>query len=366
MSEPGGSDPDEWVKISKVGDIPEDTDLDVRIEACVQLAWVYYHDVAAHPLDPVPLRLEGPDEFAASVGEGDTPGTVELVIDRACAHEFDRLWKEVMEAEAPVSGAPGHEAPTAFEWANLCLFWLALHEIGHLHQGHLQLLLDRSTGLQEGAKAKARLGFRADLAAVARSAGTEDKRLRQCMELQADTLATQCFLGVYSPDMSGEDLIDIRFCALAAMTVMLMIEREDREGESSSVSGVYPSPAARIFTVFGIAGHHAFAVLRRAYTDGPKSDRTEPDPEDAQHLQDYRGLVFEPLMAHLATVCEVIGGADHFDRLELGDEMIGDIGLWTRAADLGTAKFASAGAQECAALASVNALMMPFLSDGGT
>ena len=346
-----GDEEDEFIEISSVGKIPYWIDPDARIDACVRLAWVYYAQVAANPVEPVQLRLEGPYEFGAYVGKTADRDDNELVIDRACLHFLDGLWSNV-ELSAPQPADPSEFlAPLPFEWSNLTLFWLALHEIGHLHQGHLELLSGVDAGFRDGAGGGLRLGLRNDARTLLLDRQESEHRFFQCLELQADTLATRCFLGIYKPQMTLSDLADIRCCALAAMSAMLLIERADA-GDHRTIEGQgnYPSPAVRLFVLMGVISQHAFQVLRRDYETGSKQQLKVTTPDYVLLMDAYRDRVMLPLFAQLHDICMVLGGEGYFDFLGFTGNLITDVARWTEAGAPEQASFSSAGARECARL----------------
>ena len=196
-----------------------------------------------------------------------------------------------------------------------------------MHERHLELLDHPELGLHDG-EAEVELGSTELAVGVKKNSITD--AVRQAMEIEADTAAGLCLLGVYGSEMTPGDLTNVRFTALAAITTMILI---DGTSDHSRKSRAYPSPSVRLFVLLGLSIQHAPRALKAAYLEGSKKDLSETDQADIEHLNDYRDFVLLPLMAHLETVCEVIGGPDYFDALGLNEDMILDIMDWSTCRD---------------------------------
>lgn len=342
----------EFINVFAPRDIPEDTAPDDRIRAIYQLAWNYYSELAEVPVDQATLVIEQSGTFNAKVTKSKETSEVFAVIAKGCLNKLDELWADVMRLDPPRSGLASHAAPTAFEWANLSLFWLVLHEIGHLHFGHLALTKDGH--LQEAYSDNETFGLLPSVTAQAKSSSLVDDHVFRCLELQADSVATECFLGVYAADMSGEDLIDLRFTATAAVAVMLAIHAEHPSRADAKAHSRHPSPGARIFILLGVIAQHAFRFLKRDYDDGEKKTLTTPAKDDMDEMDAYRDIVFAPLLAHLETVCRVLGGDGYFAEIGLGRELILDIPRWMLGGDFSNTVFESEAAAECTRLYAIN------------
>ena len=345
-------DNQDFVTVYSPKEIPGDTDPDDRIVAIFQMAWAYYRDLAEHPVEQVSLRIAHENTLNAKVFRDPSDGHVVMEVDIGCLHRLDTLWRQVMETSPPKSGLESHDAPCAFEWANLSMFWLILHEIGHLHFDHLALIKDGK--LQENYEYDDVFGLIPSVAKTAEQSAYLDHKVFQCLELQADSVATECFLGVYSADMTGEDLIDLRFTATAAVAVMLIIHHDHENRGILRAHSRHPSPAARIFILLGIIAQHAFRFLKKSYDNGEKQYLAAPTQEDHDEMDAYRDIVFAPLLAHLESVCRVLGGPEYFSQIGLGRNLISDIPKWMLATDLPDNDFDSDAARECAALYSIN------------
>jgi hypothetical protein len=347
--------------IQGLQDIPKDADIDTRINACTLLAWEQYEIAARHPVERVPTLIEGPFEFGASVGERLERDGVQLIIDRASVTRLDEVWKDILALNDLWSGNDDHPAPDAFEWANHSLFWMILHEIGHVDRRHLDIILDRKVGFRDGRINASRLGLMPAAGRLAERAGHTEPDVYKIMELHADDLAIQCALFFYHPEMSGEDLIDLRGVSLAALTVMILVDQE-QSGEPDRGGRVfYPSPAARVYQLLARTMLRPYEYLKPAYIDGKKRDRTSTAPEDSMYLEEYRGIVFAPLVSHLESVCAALGGDGYYERTGLDGNMIEDVTRWMQAIDLNSAGLESKGAIECAQLEPLNTVLEDFL-----
>ena len=247
---------------------------------------------------------------------------------------------------------PEH-APAAFEGANLSLFFLALHEIGHIHFQHFNIVDGAGLRFSETDAERTRFGLKRSAVKAARKARLSESHIYQCLELQADSLAIRCFLGIYSPEANVEDLQDRQVCALSSLIVLLLIDRA-ADGRSKS-QGTHPTPGARLFNTLAIALQHASEFI----ASGQYEMRKVREWSEDALLDDYEKWVARPLLQNMAAASTIIESRQRFTE-DLFAHIFEDIMRWVEDETLSEANLRTGFAKECAVLKKLDEALDPF------
>lgn len=282
------------------------------MENCLARAvQLFEQNLGFAPQSRVELQISTGADFAVSIAE-DGEHFV-LLITQGTVDEIDRIWDLLWETPVLTTGE-GFER-LAFEGqkidgfenlADLSMTWLLLHEMMHAEMDHLAFAPEArlvEVGMPEIERQRdAPAGLdEADLPFM-------DK----CFEMQADSEATDVFLGLYDKDRWD----DLRVKAVCIFVVMALVERENVRLGNQGVT--HPKAGTRFITLIG----HLFQMwlYPNARLDTSSGDTIIKTPEapDEEEFKAYTHAVLTPLVgdaAYVAGFCEAhafikdIGGA---------------------------------------------------------
>lgn len=276
---------------------------------------------------PIPVQYELADtpSFLAEV-ELHADGYV-ISISRGCIAEIARLWENSWQS--PIfSDANGERLPelgstTTFpEWlADASLTWLILHELMHIHLGHLELIetgqlveTDVSDEENSGKKAAAPMFCPPDIRKALKSALTprEQSKLRPCLELQADNDATEIMLGGFDE----EHWQRMRISAVSIFVVMALIEKFNTKSDKASPT--HPSAATRFFSLMGQLFQYWLYPGAELYSDGAASRVKTAREARGEEFNRYLSAVLIPLVNDVVFVATWAEARTFL--IDLGDE----------------------------------------------
>lgn len=323
-----------------------------RLEKCLASAvQLFEQNLGFAPQSRVDLQISAGADFAVSVAEDGEHFT--LSITQGTVAEIDRIWDLLWETPVLTTGEgferlafDGQKIEGFEELADLSLTWLLLHEMMHAEMDHLAFTPEArlvEVGLPEAERKR-------DV-----PAGIDQSDfpfMDKCFEMQADSEATDVFLGLYDKDRWG----DLRVQAVCIFVVMALIERENIRLGNEGVT--HPKAGTRFTTLMG----HLFQMwLYPNATLETSSDDTiikTPEPPNEEEFNAYAHAVLTPLVgdaAYVAGFCEAhaflkdIGGAG---------ELFQDVFAAQYAEELTPDTFATEAGKEWLALRAINEKMM--------
>ena len=180
--------------------------------------------------------------------------------------------------------------------------------------------------------------------------------MRACLEMQADSDATELLLGVYSPEEQG----DFRIKAAAIFIVIVLMEKATNN--QGSGSKIYPDVATRFFMLFAqLFQYWIYSGATLEAGEGESFVRSD-NQSDGEAFMGYANAVLRPIIndaidiAHMARIPVYLEG--------IGGEgtLFQDIHEIQYAKDLSTADLQSAASQEWRRLLPINEKIMALLA----
>ena len=294
-------------------------------------------------------------EFRASVQTRDG----DIRISTGVVRQLDDLWSRLLETTVLTEGpsferiaADGISGLKSGRYADHSLVWLCLHELMHLHLGH-RTLLGGAELVEVGSASEHTYEQAIDPASVLDE--NELPHMHKCLEMQADSEATDFFIGLFSESRYRE----IRVLAVAVFAVMVLIERENLRLGTGNIT--HPAAGTRFFTLMG----HLFQMWSYPGAwlepDDVGSRIRSAEPRDAAHFEAYSQAVLVPLV-HDAVMVATFAEAKRFI-IDMGDKsaLFRDIFKVQYADELKPEILATYAAKEWLTLMPINHKLLTFL-----
>lgn len=257
------------------------------------------------------LDFPDTDDLIASVSLVDDGHCITL--STGIIKRLDALWSFLLTTPALTSGLDFHRSETFERLAldvegcsDLSVQWLCLHELMHVELNHLAH--SRGASLVEVGGPDSAVHFE-----LPDNFPTYDHDvLSRCFEMQADSEATDVFLGPYRRDRWDE----LRVLSACLFAVMALMERENVMREATNIS--HPSAGTRFFTVLGHVFQMWLYPTARLERDGATSRLRTSERPDTEEFDAYSRAVLVPLIndavmiasaAEAYTFIDDIGGA---------------------------------------------------------
>lgn len=272
-----------------------------RLENCFARAvQLFERNLDFAPQSQIDLRADSGADFAVKVAEDGNRFT--LSISDGVVAEIDRIWDLLGETPILTTGEgferlsfEGQKIEAPEKFADLSVTWLLLHELMHVEMGHLDFSPEArlvEVSMTEGAHER-------DIPAGLEKADLP--LIDKCFEMQADSEATDVFLGLYD----NSRWTDLRVQAVCIFVVMALIERENvRLG---NFGATHPRAGTRFFTLLG----HLFQMwlYPNAVLDTSSGDTVVKTPEipTEAEFKSYAHHVLTPLVgdaAYVAGFCD--------------------------------------------------------------
>lgn len=218
-------------------------------------------ELMGEPFGTTPhLTIEDdPDFWALAEMRGDE---FHVVVGNGVVNALQELWENALDSGACVVTKDGQVyQPAAEDMVHVSLVWLILHELQHYDLGHFDVSGVRY--LAETPKAhRYALVNRIEMPVgpvSQRELPRPDSELplEQQLELQADADAIELLLDAPSSNAETQDELRLRAACVGA--VLLLIDREEREVESSGPH--HPCAQARIAQLIAYAGEAGAEML---------------------------------------------------------------------------------------------------------
>lgn len=310
---------------------------------------------------PAPVRLEVIEDaafYAAVFPDGDgilieaTTGGVDVITE---------TWRKALRLSADLPegtdidllGDPEHPV-------DMALRWLMQHELNHYAIGHFALT--NGAGLLEA-------GSRTAFGAVARLdlqgsplhglAPPERQLAPLCLELQTDHDATEIVLGAYS----SENWVLFRYYATCILSVILLIEREERRGGNTGAT--HPWAATRLFMLLGhLAELPLIPAYFRAASEGLETNPPEYLPDDKE-LAAYNSEVVSRVFASARIIADAAGLSDLWNETESLEALLADIDRAARDGAGEVSAFKTIGGRQWAELKPLNDRLLSMVQPIG-
>lgn len=323
-----------------------------RLEDCFARAiHLFEQSLGIAPQSPVDLKIEPAEGFDVKVSSsGDLHS---LLISKGVVSEIDRIW-DLLWGTPVLTTGEGFEQPNLYgqkiigfeDLADLSLTWLLLHEIMHSEMGHLAFAPEAHL-VEVGLPA---VEFERDIPA---GLGQADFPLiDKCLEMQADSEATDVFLGPYDKN----NWSDLRIQAVCIFLVMALIERENVRLGNQGLT--HPRAGTRFITLFG----HLFQMwlYPNATLDRSSGDTVIKTPKlpDAEEFHEYAHAVLTPLVSDASYVAGFCEAYSFLEEIGGKGALFRDIFTAQYGEELTDASFLTDAAKEWLLLRSVNEKMM--------
>lgn len=267
-----------------------------RLQDALSRAISLYEQTFDEPFSGGPeLSVSASKEFVASIRKTNEGFFVEF--STGVVDAVDALWSDLWETTVLTSGEQFERIQcgknTVTDYADLSLVWLCMHELMHIQLKHLEIWSEAQlvevVSMQNpriARKPKAISGL-----------PVEDHPLvSKCHEMQADSEATDIFLGLYSETRWKE----LRLDAACIFVVMAIIERENQKTQTRYET--HPTAGTRFFTLLG----HLFQMWTYPGATLEPSElgslvRTVEKP-DVSEFKAYSKAVITPLINDAVTI----------------------------------------------------------------
>lgn len=336
----------EFVKITMGNNYQE------RLKNCLARAvQLFEKNLGFAPQSRVDLQISAGADFAVSVAENSEHFNVSIT--QGTVTEIDRIWDLLWETPVLTTGEgferlafDGQKIDGFEELADLSLTWLLMHELMHAEMGHLAFApearlievgapeIKREHDVPEGLD-------EADLPLMAK-----------CFEMQADSEATDVFLGPYDKDRWS----DLRVQGVCIFVVMALIERENVRLGNEGVT--HPKAGTRFITLMG----HLFqmwlypnATLETSFGD---TIIKTPEAPNEEEFKTYAHAVLTPLVGDTAYVAGFCDAYAFLKDVGGTGELFQDVFSAQYAEHLTPDSFATEAAREWFELRTINERMM--------
>lgn len=179
-------------------------------------------------------------------------GGTRIQVSTGVVHAIDKLWRDAWMA--PILFTKQGNRTRNYRdiehnpvgLADVSIMWLLLHELMHVALEHLDIL---GGAHLVGTKATNRVPLHADRSqsgTLIQKLPKEDMPfLAHCLEMQADSEATDVLLEAYSDEQWDE----LRARTASIFVVMVLVEKEHRK--TTDRNGTHPKSTTRFFTLMG-------------------------------------------------------------------------------------------------------------------
>lgn len=267
-----------------------------RLQEALSKAVTLFEQTFDQPLIADPeLQVTEKKEFYAAIRKTNERFIIEF--STGVVDAVDALWSDLWETTVLTSGEKFERIQcgenTVTDYADQSLVWLCMHELMHIQLKHLENWLEaqlveivsmQNSGIAREPKPISGLPI-------------EDHPLvSKCHEMQADSEATDIFLGLYSETRWEE----LRLDAACIFVVMVIIERENQKTQTQYET--HPTAGTRFFTLLG----HIFQMWTYPGATLELSElgslvRTVEKP-DASKFKAYSKAVITPLINDAVTI----------------------------------------------------------------
>ncbi len=311
-----------------------------------------------HDLTFEVTRDDGFWALAQPFGEG-----IQIRVSTGAVHAIDRLWQEVWganillvsEGKRTQNYRGIEHTPTRL--ADFSLLWLLLHELMHIVMGHVDLL--DGAALVETASARKftdKAAPDAIINALQQIPDMDKPFVHRCVELQADSEATDILLEVYSDEQWGE----LRARAASIFVVMALIEREN---DKSDIRGItHPKAATRFFTLLA----HLFQMWLYPNAELEQGDESlmvsTPEAPDPEEFEKYASEVLIPAVNDALIISEAAGAKSFLAGIGDHVAILHDISTVQYVQDLSADTLKTGAAKEWLELMGANQRIMAALN----
>ncbi|MBF9044972.1 hypothetical protein HKCCE4037_16640 [Rhodobacterales bacterium HKCCE4037] len=333
---------------------------EIRLQNALDAALQRYEDRvgAAFPVAVNLAVLEDIAFYAAVFPEGDgilieaTTGVVDAIA--LTWHTALGISADLPEGTGiDLLGGPQHPV-------DMALRWLMQHELNHYAIGHFSLT-DGAGLLEAGSRtvfgAVARLDLRGS---PLHALSPQERRLAPlCLELQTDHDATEIVLGAYS----SENWVLFRYYATCILSVILLIEREERNAGNSGET--HPWAATRMFMLLGhLAELPMIPAYFRAASEGLESIPSEYLPDDKE-MEGYNIEVVSRVFASGQILADAAGLSDLWTEMGSLQSLLADIDRAVREGARDATAFGTRGARQWADLKPLNDRLLSVIKPIG-
>lgn len=323
-----------------------------RLQESLSRAVALFEQIFGQPLvADSELRVTAAKEFHASIRKTNECFIVEF--SSGVVDVVDALWSGLWETTVLTSGEQFERIQcgenTVTDYADLSLVWLCLHELMHIQLKHLEIWPEaqlvevvsmQKSGISRTPKYISGLPI-------------EDHPLiSKCHEMQADSEATDIFLGLYSETRWKE----LRLDAACIFVVMAIIERENQKTQTQYET--HPTAGTRFFTLLG----HLFQMWTYPGATLEPSElgslvHTVEKP-DASKFKAYSKAVITPLINDAVTIAATAQAVSFL--VDIGDKgaIFKDIMAVQYSSDLKPENLETKAAREWLQLMPVNERLM--------
>ena len=215
-------------------------------DALKHYEWVTGETFAKAPI----LKIHKDQSFWAMVKP--SASNVELHVNTGVTATLEELWLQTWESSI-LTRPDGQRIFTQSDddaiehMVHLSLVWLMLHELMHIQLSHFSIV--RQASLVGLSRSKSDDEIFSHI--LKQFSKVDHQKVRQCIELQADSEATDLFLEPYSDDYW--DILRMRCAAICA--VMVLIEKSSAQNQV--IDTHHPMATTRFFTLIG----HLFQMM---------------------------------------------------------------------------------------------------------
>ena len=323
-----------------------------RLEKCFVIAGERFEQSLGFAMQSqTVLRIEQSAGFAVKIV--DSGDFFSLIISEKVVDEIDRIWDLLWETPVLTTGKgfdhvrlDSRQIDGFEELAELSLIWLILHELMHVEMNHLSFSPEAQL-IEVGSP------DRRSVPEIPVGLDAVDLPLiDKCFEMQADSEATDVFLGSYNKDRWG----DLRVKAVCIFVVMALVERENVQ--VGNVGMTHPKAGTRFFTLMG----HLFQMwlYPNAVLDTSSGDTVVKTPEipTEAEFKSYAHHVLTPLVGDAAYVAGFCDAHSFLKDIEGKGALFRDIFTAQYGEELTKDSFETAAGKEWLELRGINERMM--------
>ena len=297
------------------------------------------------------LCITASKEFFASIRKSNKKFVVEF--STGVVDAVDALWSNLWETTVLTSGEHFERIQcgknTVTDYADLSLVWLCMHELMHIQLKHLEIWpeaqLVEVVSMQKS-------GISRTPKFISGLPSEDHPLVSKCHEMQADSEATDIFLGLYSETRWDE----LRLDAACIFVVMAIIERENQKTQTQYET--HPTAGTRFFTLLG----HIFQMWTYPGATLEPSElgslvRTVEKP-DTSKFKAYSKAVITPLINDAVTIAATAQAVSFL--VDIGDKgaIFKDIMAVQYTSDLKPENLVTKAAREWLQLMPVNERLM--------
>lgn len=305
------------------------------------------------------LHITDNQNFGACVREANLG--FKITINSATLSQIETLWDEfwsspILSVDSEhISNSDG--ATYALDqMKEHSITWLVLHELMHIQLGHMDLLSVAELIETEDAEMQPIGQTDLNIRLTQELSSEERKWVRACLEMQADSDATEIMLGVYSPEEQG----DFRIKAAAIFDVMALME--NATNKQSDNSKIYPDVATRFFMLF--AQLFQYWIYSGATLEAGEGESfvSSDNQSDGEAFMSYANAVLRPIINDAIAIAHMAGIPTFLEWIGGEGVLFQDIHEIQYAKDLSTADLQSAASQEWRRLLPINEKIMALLA----